>query len=82
MARRALAKVEGLVSRKRQPDPGVSRPNEAVSIMFGHNAADRKVLMYFLPPIAFQIVYSPEEARDVATKLAHYADMADGKKGM
>ncbi len=59
-----------------------SPPDEAVAIVFGHNAADRKVLMYFPPPVAFQIVYSPEEARDVAAKLVHYADMADGKKGM
>jgi len=48
-------------------------------IVFGHNASIRKVLMQFSVS-ADQFIFTPEEARDVAAKLQHYADMADGTK--
>lgn len=55
---------------------------DTVTIVFGSNATDHRVLMYFPPPVAVQVVFSAADARDTAKKLAHYADIADGKKGM
>jgi hypothetical protein len=52
---------------------------QACQIVFGHNAQIAKVLMQF-SVAATRLIFSPEEARDVAAKLAHYADMAEGKK--
>jgi hypothetical protein len=49
------------------------------SIVFGHNAEIRKVLMKF-SVTASQLVFSPEEAEDVAEKLKHYAKAARGQK--
>ena len=48
-------------------------------IIFGHNTGIQKVLVQFTVA-AERLIFSPDEARDVATKLAHYADMAEGKK--
>jgi len=50
-------------------------------ILFGHNTEIRKVLMQF-GVAAERLIFSPEEARDVASKLNHYALMAEGKKVM
>lgn len=52
---------------------------QACSIIFGHNTSVKKVLMQFTAA-AERLFFSPEEARDVAKKLSHYADMAEGKK--
>lgn len=48
-------------------------------IIFGHNVSVKKVLMQF-SVTAERLYFSPDEARDVAAKLQHYADMAEGKK--
>lgn len=49
------------------------------TIIFGHNVADRKVAMLLSTP-ATQLVFSPDEADDVAAKLHHYAQAARGEK--
>jgi cytidine deaminase len=73
------------MSRKvvRMPVPKFSLPpavdGAECHIIFGHNVEVRKVLMQFTAA-AERLILSPEEARDVATKLVHYADMAEGKK--
>lgn len=59
--------------------PGIDE--QGCQIIFGHNTSVRKVLMQFSVS-AERLIFSPEEARDVANKLNHYADMAAGKKAM
>lgn len=59
--------------------PGMD--GQSCQIIFGHNVDARKVLMQF-GVMAERLVFSPEEARDVASKLIHYALMAEGKKAM
>jgi hypothetical protein len=59
----------------------VGKEGDPLEIVFGHNAEIRKVLVQFGATVG-SLVFSPEDARDVANKLRHYADMADGKKGM
>lgn len=54
---------------------------QSCQIVFGHNISIRKVLMQF-GVSADRLIFSPEEARDVASKLIHYALMAEGKKVM
>jgi len=54
-------------------------PGTGCQIVFGHNVSIRKVLMQ-CSVSADQFIFTPEEARDVAAKLQHYADMADGTK--
>jgi len=64
------------------PSPVVAPPGiegQTCQIVFGHNVEIRKVLMQF-NVAASRLIFSPDEARDVAAKLTHYADMADGKK--
>ena len=73
------------MARKSQigPTPKFSVPpavdGTSCQIIFGHNASVKKVLMQFTAA-AERLIFSPEEARDVAVKLMHYADMAEGKK--
>lgn len=52
---------------------------EGCSIIYGHNASIKKVLMQF-SVAATRLIFTPEEAREAAAHLRHYADMADGKK--
>jgi hypothetical protein len=54
-------------------------PDAPCAIVFGHNVSIRKVLMQF-SVTADRLVFDPADARDVAAKLLHYADMAEGKK--
>lgn len=49
------------------------------TIVFGHNATDRKVCMLLSTP-TMQLIFSPEDAEDVAAKLRYYAAAARGKK--
>lgn len=63
-----------------QPAPTpLGQDGQSCQIIFGHNTDIRKVLMQF-SVAASRLIFSPEEARDVAQKLQHYADMAEGKK--
>ena len=48
-------------------------------IVFGHNVEIQKVLMRF-SVAATQLVFSPDEAEDVAQKLTYYAKAARGQK--
>ena len=61
--------------------PGVVPGSEqsACSIIFGHNVSVRQVCMLLSVP-ATQLIFSPEEAEDVAKKLQHYAKAARGEK--
>ena len=61
------------------PPAPIGAEGENCSIVFGHNVDIRKVLMQF-SVAAYRLVFTPDEARDVARKLLHYADMAEGKK--
>lgn len=67
------------------PTPPFSTPpgrdNQPCTIIFGHNAEIKKVLIQF-SVTAERLIFDPDDARDVARKLLHYADMADGKKAM
>ena len=63
-----------------RPDPvrpGV--PGENCTIVFGHNVEIGRVLMMF-SVAAERLVFTPEEAEDVAEKLRYYAQAARGKK--
>jgi hypothetical protein len=51
----------------------------ACTIVFGHNATVRRVLMQFSVP-AERLVFSPEEAEDVAAKLRLFARRARGER--
>jgi len=57
----------------------LGREGDKLNIVFGHNAADRKVLMQFSVATGC-LIFDPADARSVAIQLAHYADMAEGKK--
>jgi hypothetical protein len=56
----------------------VAPPAPNCTITFGHNTPDRLVCMLFSVP-ATQLVFSPEDAEDVARKLLHYAKAARGE---
>jgi len=67
---------------RKEPPPLPTPPGaegEACCIIFGHNTEIRKVLMKF-NVMASQLVFSPEEADDVAAKLTYYARAARGEK--
>ena len=49
------------------------------SIIFGHNVSVRQVCLLLSTP-ATQLIFSPEEAEDVAAKLQYYAKAARGEK--
>jgi hypothetical protein len=67
------------------PDPKFTVPigteGAPLEIIYGHNTVVKKVLMQF-NLLTSSLILTPEDARDVARKLLHYADMADGKKAM
>lgn len=67
------------------PVPQFSTPkgveNQNCVIVFGHSTVIKKVLMQFSVS-AERLIFSPDEARDVAHKLQQYADLADGKQVM
>jgi hypothetical protein len=75
--------MKSSAARKLGPDPPAPTPlgveGDVCTIVFGHNAQLGKVLMQF-SVAASRLIFTPDEARDVASKLQFYADMADGKK--
>lgn len=56
-------------------------PDATVAIIFGANPPTRQVLMQFEQD-GTRFVFSSEAAKDIAAKLLHYADVADGRKVM
>ncbi len=56
-------------------------PEGSIAIFFGANPPTRQVLMEFQND-GHRIVFSSDAARDVAQKILHYADVADGRKVM
>lgn len=65
------------------PGPPFKTPlgqdGEACQIVFGHNAEAGKVLMQF-SAAASRLIFTPDEADDVAAKLQFYAEAARGHK--
>lgn len=70
--------IEG---NRSEPAPGVpdGQQQAPCSIIFGHNVSVRQVCMLLNVP-ATQLIFSPEEAEDVAAKLQYYAKAARGEK--
>jgi hypothetical protein len=68
-------------SLKSKPAPGVQPGTQQApcSIIFGHNTSVRQVCL-LLNVAATQLIFSPEEAEDVAAKLQYYAKAARGEK--
>lgn len=52
---------------------------QGCEIVFGHNADIRKVLMQF-SVTCDRLLFSPEEAHDVASKLIQFAELARGSQ--
>lgn len=69
----------GARTKRAKVEPQVAVSEHQCSIIFGHNVADRRVAM-LLNVAATQLIFSPEEAEDVAAKLQHYAKAARGEK--
>ena len=57
--------------------PGLA--GDPCQIIFGHNVEAGRVLMQFSRS-AERLIFTPDEADDVATKLHHYAEAARGHK--
>jgi hypothetical protein len=76
-----MSRVSPFKTRKVSPEAGQQPHTQQApcTIQFGHNVADRKVCMIMSVP-ATQMIFSPEEAEDVARKLQHYAQAARGEK--
>ncbi len=51
---------------------------QGCQIIFGHNAEVRRVMMQFGVAVT-ALTFTPEEADDVAMRLAHYAKAARGE---
>ena len=79
MARSQTKQKLNATTPKFSTPPGVE--NQDCTITFGHNTDIKKVLMQF-SVMAERLIFSSDDARDVAKKLNYYADMADGKKVM
>lgn len=78
--RNSARKLSPVERTLRAPTP-LGHEGDRCSIIFGHNVQDRKVLMQFTVATGC-LIFDPADARAVAQQLAHYADMADGKKAM
>jgi hypothetical protein len=61
------------------PDAPSGLQQAPCTIQFGHNVSVRQVIM-LLSVAANQLIFSPEDAEDVAAKLQHYAKAARGEK--
>lgn len=67
-----ISSINPFVSRPATPKPD----GEDCTILFGHNTTIHKVLMQFSGGVD-RLILSPEGARDVASKLQHFADLAE-----
>ena len=69
------------MNRRAKPATPAGLPvaQEPCQITFGHNLHDGLVTMIFSIP-ASQLIFTPQDAEDVARKLRHYAEAARGKK--
>jgi hypothetical protein len=65
-------------SKHRRPE-STQVTEHPCSIIFGHNVSVRQVCLLLNVP-ATQLIFSPEEAEDVADKLRYYAKAARGEK--
>lgn len=73
-----MGRSQALKKTLERPAP-LGVPGQGCTITFGHNTAERKVLMAFSVATP-TLVFTPDDARSVGKSLQHYADMADGKK--
>jgi hypothetical protein len=80
MKRNAASKLSPVERTLAAPLP-LGRDGDRLDIVFGSNPEVRKVLMQFNVATGC-LIFDPADARAVAKQLAHYADMADGKKAM
>lgn len=78
-----MAKVRGALSARPGPQYPAPVPtgadNQTCTIIYGHNVSVRKVLVRFNVATA-ELIFSPEEAEDMAARLQHYAKAARGEK--
>lgn len=78
----AQRKPNGRAAPVGPPNPVLTPPGQAgdpCQIVFGHNVKAQRVLMQFSRS-AERLIFTPDEADDVATKLHHYAEAARGNK--
>ncbi len=64
------------------PSPVVPQPvtdGDTCIVTFGHNADIRRVLMEF-PVVTNRLIFSPDDAENVATQLQYRAMLARGGK--
>ena len=52
---------------------------QGCQIIFGHNVEARAVMMQF-SAMADRLIFTPEEAHDVASNLIRFAELARGSK--
>ena len=78
MFRRNKSKTKAIGPAPPFPTPR-GLDGEGCQIIFGHNTNAQKVLMQF-SAAASRLIFTPEEAEDVAAKLQYYAKAARGEK--
>ena len=59
--------------------PPAAPSDTVLKIRYGHSVDTRKVLVSFNAQVS-SIIFSPEDAEDVAKKLLYYAEAARGNK--
>lgn len=79
MARSQPIRKQTEIERTLAMPAPLGQAGQGCQITFGHNVAQRKVLMAFSVATA-TLIFDPADARSVGESLLHYADMADGKK--
>ena len=73
-----MSKKSRAVPRTTPPIPKLEGTDEGGCVItFGHNVHDRRVCMLFNVQ-AQQLIFTPEEAEDVAANLQRYARLARG----
>lgn len=78
----SMKRVTSAVKPVGPPNPvktPMGQNDESCQIIFGHNVPSHTVLMQFARA-ADRLIFTPDEADDVATKLHFYAEAARGKK--
>ena len=71
--------IEGKQQELSAPGVPEGQQQAPCTIIFGHNVSVRQVCLLLNVP-ATQLIFSPEEAEDVADKLRYYAKAARGEK--
>lgn len=61
------------------PPMPLAEEGQVLEIQYGHNIQLRKVLMHF-SAMTSALIFTPEDAEDVAQKLLYFAKAARGEK--